>query len=164
MCEILIFGLFTVCGALTGCYFSSRLTKRCDTLQSMLNMISQMQIFIRYNRYRLSEILKRVEREHCDFVTDRLVKTADSGQALDDEWHKCVSSLECIADNDAEVLNTLGEGIGKSDTDGQLAILELAEKRLNTCLEQAESERLSKGRLFRTLGILLGAAVGIVAL
>ena len=60
------------------------------------------------------------------------------------------------------MLYHLGEVLGKSDTEGEIASLSAAESRLRQCLQNAEEERSNKGRLYCTVGIMLGAAVGII--
>lgn len=63
---------------------------------------------------------------------------------------------------DRQILSELGRSIGKSNTEGETAALALAMTRLDNVLETASEEKKRKGRLYRTLGIMLGAAVGIM--
>lgn len=164
MYEFLIFTLCTCCGTLIGCYFSGRLSRRCSTLKAVLNLLERMEIYIRYNRYKLSEIFRRLGKEQCLFASDELYEAAESGLKFYTEWHRCVMRLDSISKCDADVLDYLGEGLGKSDTDSQLALLDTARQQLECCLNDAQEQKNRKGRLFRTLGILLGAAAGIAAL
>lgn len=68
----------------------------------------------------------------------------------------------CLKAEERNILSELGRNIGKSNTEGETAVLALAQTRLESVLESASEEKKRKGRLYRTLGIMLGAAVGIM--
>lgn len=163
MTQICIFLLFTTCGATVGIFCSGLLSKRCNSLNSVSDMLREMEIYIRYNRLQLSEIFRKVGNEKCFFVTEQLISSAANGKCFRQEWNNCVLGLEYLKPDDKNVLYSLGDSIGKSDTEGQVAVIEAAQSRLSACIEDAEDARRRKGKLYRTLGILIGAAAGIIA-
>ena len=87
---------------------------------------------------------------------------SENGGDISDEWDICVSKSGYLKEDDRQILSELGRTIGKSNTDGETAVLALAGQRLSFQLKTAEEERKRKGRLYTTLGIMLGAAVGIM--
>lgn len=156
------FTLAALSGGFTGAFFARRLSERCDTLSRYIGFVQNMTAYIRYNGYCLSEILRR-EQPTCGFtVSDKLISLAESGSDIRQEWNGCVDNNSSLRQQDRLVLYHLGEAIGKSDTQGEIAVLGAAESRLRQCLQSAEEERNNKGRLYSTVGIMLGAAVGII--
>ena len=87
---------------------------------------------------------------------------SENGGDISGEWDICVSKSGYLKEDDRQILSELGRTIGKSNTDGETAVLALAGQRLSFQLKTAEEERKRKGRLYTTLGIMLGAAVGIM--
>ena len=96
------------------------------------------------------------------YISDKLLNSIANGGDISDEWDICVSKSGYLKEDDRQILSELGRTIGKSNTDGETAVLSLAGQRLSFQLKTAEEERKRKGRLYTTLGIMLGAAVGIM--
>lgn len=65
---------------------------------------------------------------------------------------------------DLELLEGLADSLGASDVSTQLAYLALLETRLQERLEAAKEAQRSKGRMYRTLGVLCGIVVDIIIL
>ncbi len=65
---------------------------------------------------------------------------------------------------DVELLEGLADSLGASDVSTQLAYLALLETRLQERLEAAKEAQRSKGRMYRTLGVLCGIVVDIIIL
>lgn len=156
------FALSALCGGCTGAFFSKRLSERCDTLGEYIGFMQNTTAYIRYNGYRLSEILRKEQQSGGIVISEKLISSAESGSDIRREWNSCVDKNSCLRPQDRQVLYHLGEVIGKSDTQGEIASVTAAENRLRQCLQSAEQERSNKGRLYCTVGIMLGAAVGIM--
>ena len=143
MTGIVIFLLTTLSGGATGMYFSGRLSERCRVINSYITLVQSMNCYIGFSGYKLVEL-------------------SENGSDISDEWDICVSKSGYLKEDDRQILSELGRTIGKSNTDGETAVLALAGQRLSFQLKTAEEERKRKGRLYTTLGIMLGAAVGIM--
>ena len=141
--------LTTVSGMHTGVFFSGLLKQRQTALRKISDILQQAGVYIRYNHLRLSEIFAITDEARFLF-SDNLIEVTDRGISIEEEWEKCVNSVQ--------------ETLGKSDTNGQLAVIEGVREQLACCIETAREDYNRKGRLYRTLGILAGAAVGIIAL
>ena len=152
MTGIVIFLLTTLSGGATGMYFSGRLSERCRVINSYITLVQSMNCYIGFSGYKLAEI----------FRADKLVKLSENGGDISGEWDICVSKSGYLKEDDRQILSELGRTIGKSNTDAETAVLALAGQRLSFQLKTAEEERKRKGRLYTTLGIMLGAAVGIM--
>ena len=63
-----------------------------------------------------------------------------------------------------EILAELGEMLGRTDIEGQLAELSVLEERVR-CLENERRTVCSqKGRMYRSVGVLFGVMVGILVI
>lgn len=146
----------------TGAYFSGRLSERCYVLNGYISLIQSMISYISFSGYKLAEVFTAVKKNsHCR-ISDKLVSISENGGDISEEWKACISESGYMKEEDRQILYELGYNIGKSNTVGETAVLELAKERLSFQLETAEDERKRKGRLYLTLGIMLGAAVGIM--
>lgn len=162
MISIIIFILTTFSGMAAGAYFSGRLSERCSVLNSYISLIQSMISYINFSGYKLAEVFTAVKKNtHC-CISDKLVAISENGGDISEEWKACISESGYMKEEDRQILYELGGNIGKSNTVGETAVLELAKERLSFQLATAEEERKRKGRLYLTLGIMLGAAVGIM--
>ncbi len=153
---------FTVCGTLIGMYFSKKLSDRTRLIESFVSALRTMSTYIRYNRMKLDEVFRRLTSEYNLPVSCELIRLCENGKPFHSEWENCISKLDSLSDSDKAILSALGEELGKSDTEGQLASIESAKELLSDNKVKAVIERDTKGRLYRTLGILLGATAGII--
>ncbi len=63
-----------------------------------------------------------------------------------------------------EAMRSLGAALGGSDTEGQLHAIALCEERIRAAERSAEASLPERGRMRRTLGVCLGAAIAILFL
>lgn len=162
MTGIVIFLLTTLSGGATGMYFSGRLSERCRVINAYITLVQSMNCYIGFSGYKLAEIFRAEQKNSGCYISDKLVELSENGGDISDEWDICVSKSGYLKEDDRQILSELGRTIGKSNTDGETAVLALAGQRLSFQLKTAEEERKRKGRLYTTLGIMLGAAVGIM--
>lgn len=162
MISIVIFMLTTLSGAAVGAYFSDRLSQRCEVISAYISLFRNMTAYVTYNGYKLDEMLKAQCKTSRCYISDKLIAVCESGGNISDEWDACVHNSGYLKAEDRQILSELGRSIGKSNTEGETAALALAMTRLDNVLETANEEKKRKGRLYRTLGIMLGAAVGIM--
>ena len=73
----------------------------------------------------------------------------------------CCKGL-CLDSGDRSLLAELGGSLGTSDVEGQLETIRLFETRLSLRLDGARELQKTKGKLYRSLGVLSG--LGLVVL
>lgn len=85
----------------------------------------------------------------------------DMGEAwrLSIEKNKDCMPLE---ESDWAVISEFGEMIGKSDIHNQESVLELARESLGVLEQEARETVKTKGKLYRSMGVLSGAAIVIL--
>ena len=164
MDRLFIFILTTFCGTFVGLHLSRKVQDRYIFLTEFSVMVFKMENLIRYNRYAIYEILERLKENKTGFISDEMIALSKSGKQIGALWKKEAGKIEFLTDDDKSVISTLGEQLGRSDTEGQIAAMESARQSLDTLIKDSDEIRKSKVRLYRSLGILLGAATGIIFL
>lgn len=67
-----------------------------------------------------------------------------------------------LSDSDLDTLNDLGELLGKSDRVGQETIIDMEREKIAILEKKAREMVDTKGKLYRNLGALAGAAMVIL--
>ena len=64
--------------------------------------------------------------------------------------------------SDTELICDIGKKLGTSDLDGQMSVIKLWQAEVTSAISSAESEYASKAKLYRTMGVLIGAFISIM--
>ena len=78
-------------------------------------------------------------------------------QALDEEIYYLNMKNE-----DFDVIETLGNTLGKTDIDGQINGLNQFKERLSIQIKQAELEKNNNSKMFKSLGTIVGLVIVIL--
>lgn len=73
-------------------------------------------------------------------------------------------NFEDLNDSDRLVATEFINGLGKTDTEGQLLYCDGYAERVAQRKTEAEREYLQKGKLYKTLGVLFGLSAALLAL
>lgn len=156
--------LMAVSGAAAGLYFSFRLKEREKVMSEAMLLIKELSVKIRYTNSEIGEMLKTAAQngtyEKLLFVT--LCKNIKDGDNFHVLWNEGVKNQPYLTLRDREILSALGDRLGETDCDGQLSFLELTEELIKGQREEAAADYSNKGKLYRSVGILCGLAVGIM--
>ena len=157
--------MIMLCTAM-GFYFSSRLKAREERLCTTLLLIKELTVQIRYTNAKIGDILKSAAEntayQNLSFVTDCL--SLNENEDFHRVWSEGVEKQLFLNQRDKELLFSLGEHLGETDSEGQLSFLEITEAMLSEQREEARAERGAKGRMYRSVGLLCGLAMGIMVL
>lgn len=63
---------------------------------------------------------------------------------------------------DIEIINGFGKLLGKTDIQGQINEIELADNFLEKQISDAEEEKRKNDKLYKSLGLIIGIAISIV--
>lgn len=85
----------------------------------------------------------------------------DAGEAWKMAIEKRGTGLP-LDESDWRVLSDFGEMLGKSDRENQESVLDLEKENLELLEKKAEEAMNTKGKLYRNLGVLSGAAAVIL--
>ena len=158
--------LIIATGAAVGIMQARKLSNRVTFFEDYICVITEIQSNISYSAAPLSEIIDNIHsRKSISPFLNKLKDFMCSDISFREAWTKTVYSFDCggcLSDDDKKLINDFGLGLGTTDIDGQVAhcklSLTLAADRLNLY----RNEKLNKGKLYRTLGVLTGAAVGLL--
>lgn len=153
-------------GAVVGLYFSLRLKEREKVMSEVMLLIKELTVQIRYTNSEIGEMLRAAARneayERLLFVA--LCGDEENGDNFHVKWNEGVKNQPFLTLRDREVLTALGGRLGETDRDGQITFLEMTEELVKGQREQASADYLNKGKLYRSVGILCGLAVGIMVI
>lgn len=164
MNRLFVFILITLCGTFIGMYFSRRLQDRYYFLTEFSMMVLRMEGLIKYNRYSVYEILERSKDDKLNFISDEIIEISKKGKNIDKLWTDELRRINYLTADDKRVISMLGDSLGKSNTDGQVAVMQSVRCSLDALIKESDETRKTKVKLYRTLGILFGAAAGIIFL
>lgn len=150
-----------ITGVLWGISRSTRLRKRAQLLSELRQLITEFSVAIRCTAPTLDELA-----EGCGGVFGELLRAArNECPDIRSAWTNAVQQLGscnfCGKDESA-ILTELGRELGTCSAEGQLALLELHQSRLDKLSQEAEDAAKSKGKLFRSVGALLGAGAAVL--
>lgn len=153
---------FAVCAAV-GLWKSSQLKKRAHLLSELSQMVADISLGIRYTAPTLDEL-----SEGFTGVFGALLREARQSEPdIKAAWEAAsagLSALPYAERSEAELMSGLGRELGTCDAEGQLAILSMYAEKLKRLSAEAEQNAKVRGKLFRSVGTLLGAGVAILIL
>ena len=105
----------------------------------LYNACAGSELLYRLRGYKLAEIFMAEQKAPAVTFRTNLLNSRLSGD-ISNEWDICVSKSGYLKEDDRQILSELGRTIGKSNTDGETAVLALAGQRLSS----AENRRGGK--------------------
>ena len=165
---IAMLSVFAGC-AFIGVRASSTLRLRKDTLRLMTDALHRLSLWMDYTAQPLRALARKAKTEETAAFFDAFagyLKTDDNvpsawKRAMDDAREQDAGFASLQAEEIA-ILEEYAETLGGSDRDTQARNAALVQHRLGAVLKEAESIYTSKGRMYRSVGILSGIAVAIL--
>ena len=153
-------------GAAAGIWFSKRLKERERFISSVILLISELTVQIKYTNTEIGAMLKTASRNEAYQALLFVTSCADISENGDFHplWNDGVKKQPYLTPADRELLFALGDRLGATDLDGQLSFLELTCEMLKKQQQEASENYRKKGRMYRSVGVLCGLAAGIMVL
>lgn len=164
--NILLSLLTAAFGAIAGLYFSKRLKEREQIIAASILLIKELSVQIRYTNSQIGEILKNASQNEAYKKLLFVADCFDIGEKGDFHtiWSDGVKKQPYLMARDKELLLSLGDKLGSTDLEGQLSFLEMSEEIFRQRQQQAVEDYKNKGKVYRSVGLLCGLAVGIIVL
>ena len=149
----------------SGMYFSATLKAILVSLKKINYLIDEIIILLRYKAATVYEIIghliKNDRFSDFSFIGNIAVDGATSFQF---DW---CNSLEAnpplnLKKDDLIILADIGRNLGTSDIEGQLSTLNLQQNELKKLISSAEADCERKSKLYRSLGVLVGAFISVM--
>lgn len=152
--------VFAICTAL-GLWKSSQLKKRALLLSQLKQLTEELAAGMRYTAPTLDEL-----SDSCSGIFGELLKEAQKDTAdIKSAWEAAASALSELSyaeKSESELMLRLSQKLGTCDTEGQLSMLSMYSEKLKRLLTEAEENAKTRGKLFRSVGTLLGAGAAIL--
>ena len=158
--------LFMIC-AYVGYSKPSGIKRRVIALEELEGDIRRLDMLMEHRKLPIEQLIAGLDSPLWEEVS-RLMKSRDT--SLFNAWMAALElmtedgRLRCLNGGDMAVLTDFGDALGVSDTSAQASNAALAIKRLKERREAAAMELLKKQRLFRSLGVLGGAAAALMVI
>ncbi len=124
----------------SGFYFSKKLKEREERLCSVLMLVKELSVQIRYTNAKIGDMLKSASQNSAygklSFVTECAL--LNENEDFHRVWSEGVKKQPFLDQRDRELLLSLGEHLGETDSEGQLSFLEMTESMLS---EQREEKK-----------------------
>ena len=150
----------------SGFYFSKKLKEREERLCSVLMLVKELSVQIRYTNAKIGDMLKSASQNSAygklSFVTECAL--LNENEDVHRVWSEGVKKQPFLDQRDRELLLSLGEHLGETDSEGQLSFLEMTESMLSEQREEARENYGKKSGMYRSVGLLCGLAAGIIVL
>lgn len=162
--------ILTGIGAMIGFSKAGELNERVRMLQGLKKMINFLQGELRFHRAALSEAFENVgERMEAPFsgFLQRMAHQIEAKELGDFEkvWEENAGQLlaaEGFRSEDEMLLDLLKSGLGYLDLAMQTETLNLAMIRTEEAIAEAKEESKTKGKLYQTMGVTIGALLSLM--
>ncbi|MEG1525181.1 MAG: stage III sporulation protein AB [Clostridia bacterium] len=165
-----------VLAAFGGCVFlgltaSNRIRLRLEVLRELCEAVRRLQLGVLYTNMPVGELLGGCAGRHTGATFHSASERVVGGERLIDAW-LCetarspakIGVFDCLTERDRQLLNDYFSILGTSGRMAQRESAELMIHELEQNQLEAEDTYTKKGRVYRTMGVLLGAGVAILLL
>ncbi len=154
------------CTTSLGLSAASGLGRRVRELELSLSVVAGLAGELRYRLAPPDQAVARLEERASLSRVGYLAHCASlcrSGMPFPQAWKTALDQAKTsLLPEDLQALAGLGETLGQCDLEGQLSALDQADKLLRYQLQQAREQRLGRGKLYRTMGVLSGVFLVIL--
>ena len=136
-------------GTAAGIWFSKRLKERECFMSSVILLIKELTVQIKYTNSEIGSMLKAASQNEAYQNLLFVSSCTDIGENGDFHplWNDGVKKQPYLTSADRELLFALGERLGETDLDGQLSFLELTCEMLKKQQNEAAENYSRKGRM-----------------
>lgn len=148
-------------GCMVGMQSAARQSSRARRIRILERMVQDLATQLRYQTPTVRELIDYLRSQPMYAPLGFLGQVGEDGRFADD-WHSAVCGDAALGREEKQLLEELGGTLGTTDTDGQLCALSLIGAQFSRLAADTEQKAMEKGRLYRAIGILGGAAAAVV--
>ena len=142
--------------------------ERLDELNAFNTLINILQNTIKFTKLPLKDIFEQIgnitiKTRVKNIFINCSQKIKDT--TLENAWKQAIDEemdYLNMKNEDFDVIETLGNTLGKTDIDGQMNELNQFKERLNIQIKQAEEEKRKNSKMFKSLGTIAGLVLVII--
>ena len=157
--------LIFLTSAAVGIFLSNRIKNKKERLIKERKMLEEISIMIRFNSFTLNEIIFELENAglYNDFkFLNKLTIILKNVVSFPVAWEQAVKEDDILSESEKKLLTEIGYSLGTSDIDGQLSTLNIYKARFDELIEEESEKYRIKGKMYRSLGVMFGAMIGIL--
>lgn len=162
--------MILLAGTLLGFYQASQLAKRPRQIADLIRMLQRLETEILYGFTPLPEALRSTGQSCVTAVGALFVRMGaelqqTAGRSVQQLWGETLAAgwrELSLGRGEREILQQLGATLGLTDRDDQVKHLRLAVNQLHGEEELAKDEQKRYERMWKSLGLLMGALVVIL--
>ncbi|CAG7612497.1 Stage III sporulation protein AB [Paenibacillus solanacearum] len=162
--------LILLSGALFGFYQAALLARRPKQIDELIRSLQRLETEIVYGFTPLPEALAHTGRSCSAPVSRLLLEAAEElkraeGRSVQTIWHQAVSEAwrnTAMKVQERDIWLQIGSTLGLTDKEDQVKHLRLAASQLQTESDNAREEQQRYERMWKSLGVLMGALVVIL--
>lgn len=161
--------ILTTCSYI-GFFFGKQYNARFEQIRKLRSSLKLLETEISYSMNPLPEALSKVGsrttgpvRTLYEHTSELLFKNL--GLSMDEVWKIGLSKMaqdSSLKKEELDVLEDFGGGLGGSDRVEQLKNLHMVQEQLRVIESNAENDRNKYERMYKTLGVLAGAALVLI--
>jgi len=162
--------VFLSCSFL-GYVLSRDCAKRPQQLRELQGLLQMLENQITYLSDVLAEAFERISRvgEETGVFFKTAAEILKNGNAVNacDAWEQAVNScigMTALNREDKQILLSFGKSLGNTDMEGQIKNIRLTQGHLAIQEKKAEEHRKKNENMYKSLGVIGGAAIVIVLL
>lgn len=153
---------------LVGLNCAGRLRRRRDALFEFVAAVRRICVGVTHTNRPLSELLRGCGERETGVLFAALAGAVEGGETPLAAWGEICESGAAeglgLEERDQKALTVFFSVLGASDRGAQIENARLALDTLETLFAEADEAYRGKGRVYRTMGMLLGVGVGILLL
>ena len=159
-----------LCCTLLGIHMSYRYNQRIYNIRVLQSILAHLETEIVYYSTFLSQAIRNSTRAFGGEWKSFFIEVADNldnkkEYSLGDIWKGCLKRLKnnpYIGKEEFDIMYRFGVQLGNSDRHNQQKYFEIAQQQLKLEENNAQQLRLRYGKMYRSLGILLGLGIAII--
>ncbi len=151
-----------------GFLLSKSSSDRVKELKALLKSINILKNKIRFTHKPLSDLFYEVANIKDEQKISKIFKkTADKlkDKTSEKAWNEAFQEERIflnLKNEDINLINTFGIMLGKTDIDGQMSEIDSFSILLEERIKKAEEESSKNGKMYKSLGTIIGLAIVII--
>lgn len=157
--------LIFLTSAAVGMYLSNSIKNKKERLIKERKMLEEISIMIRFNSLTLKEIIFELENSELfnEFkFLNQLQIMLKNLVSFPEAWEQSIKEDGILSESEKKLLTEMGYTLGTSDIDGQISTINIYKSRLDELIEEESEKYRVKGKMYRSLGVMFGAMIGIL--
>ena len=167
--KFLLLAVLFCTSTIIGILISKRYSNRVQILNDLKNALNIFEVKINYSFETIPEIFKEISEKFNGSVGKLFAETVNNIENKNliagDAWEKAIdNNKDCLKKEDINCIKTLGKMLGKTDIEGQINQIELAQTFLEKQINEALHEKDKNEKMYKKLGAIVGLIIVIVLL